>query len=246
MLRSRSRLPAAGSRADLRRRARVLAGAGTSRRARPAHRRPRRRGDRGLGGADRQRTAACGTTGSERDALVGRGISFCGACDGPLYKGRPVAVVGIGRNAAYEALEIGTYAERVLFVTRTDLLGGASRRALDDVPHITTVDGTLTAIHAAGDGPVSGIDVLTKAGPDEYPIAGVLSAIDVPNTNWCSALVERDETGHVVVDAALRTSVPRVLAAGDVRVGSAHSAFASVADGLTAATTILGSALRRL
>lgn len=178
----------------------------------------------------------------DADALVGRGISFCGACDGPLYKGRPVAVVGTGRNAAYEALEIGSYAERVLFVTTTDLLGEATRRALADVPHLTTVDGTLAAIHAAGDGPVSGIDVVTRGDRAEYQVAGVLSAIEVPNTEWCPPLIDRDAAGHIVVDAALRSSIPTVLAVGDVRTEAAHSAFASVADGLTAAATILGSA----
>lgn len=190
------------------------------------------------GGSLRRRL---GVPGEER--LNGRGVTRCASCDGPLLRDRGVVVVGGGDSAMDEAAVLAGYAARVLIVhdgpaptareelvARTAALEGVSFRA----------GATVTAIGGADRvGSVVVRDLVTGTETEE-PVAGVLVQIGLrPDTDRLADLVRRDGTGHLVVDDDLTTSRPGIVAAGDIRSGSAALLAESAADGIRAARTAL-------
>jgi thioredoxin reductase (NADPH) len=183
------------------------------------------------------RPRALGIPGEER--LRGRGVSHCASCDGPLYRGRAVGVVGGGDSALQEALTLASYAERVWLFHRRAALSGQQtyqRRVLADariaVQFNTVVEEVL------GDEAVTGVrtrDVTTGA-EARVDLAGLFIYAGLePNTAFLRGLLPLDETGRVPTDAWMRTARPGLFAAGDVRRDAAGQAITAAGDGATAA-----------
>lgn len=167
----------------------------------------------------------------------GRGVSYCATCDGEFFRDQPVAVVGGGDSALDEALYLATVASSV-----TVLMRGARPRAQAVLveraracPTITLRPGiTVTAIEG-GDG-VERVQVTTPAGPETLAVAGVFIYVGLtPNTDMLGGLLRLDSGGHVPVDLWMRTEVPGLLAAGDLRQHSARQLISAAGDGATAA-----------
>jgi thioredoxin reductase (NADPH) len=173
------------------------------------------------------------------DEHEGKGVSHCASCDGPLHRGRTVAMVGAGDSALLETLELAGHDVRVVLVHPGESLYGQetyARRVLEsahvEVRHRTAVEELL------GDGRVEGVRLrdLASGGVSTVEVAGVFVHVGrVPNTAVLEGLVGLDEQGRVATDAWMRTELPGLFAAGDVRADSAGQAITAAGDGATSA-----------
>jgi thioredoxin reductase (NADPH) len=172
--------------------------------------------------------------------LLRRGVSHCASCDGLLFRGARVCVVGGGDSAIDEALTLCRYAERVTIYHRGARLD-AQPALLDKAaaePNLEIVLNT-TVEEICGDGMVAAVrlrDSLSGAARLE-PVAGVFIYVGLePNTAFLRGVVALDPTGHIETDIMMRTSVPGIYAAGDIRRSSVAQLAAAAGDGATAAT----------
>ncbi|MBI5876944.1 MAG: FAD-dependent oxidoreductase [Chloroflexi bacterium] len=176
------------------------------------------------------------------DSLIGAGVHFCATCDGPFYRGRPVAVIGGGNSAGEESLFLTRFVEKVTLLVRGEAMS-ASRIVSDKVLRAPGIEvrysSEVVALH--GEKRLEGISVRnSRTGATErLSPAGLFVFIGLsPNAGWLPAAVARDAQGFIVTDRSLQTSVPGVFAAGDVRLGSTKQAAAAVGEGATAALMI--------
>lgn len=173
------------------------------------------------------------------DRLEGRGLSHCASCDGPLYRGKVVAVCGDGDHALVEALELVRHDVRVVLMNPEQALGGQDtyRRRIAESGQIEVRNGTVVE-EILGDGQVDGVRVRDLASGESatVPVEGVFAyAGRVPNTRLLEGLVVLDKDGSVPADGWMRTVLPGLFAAGDMRAGAVGQAIAAAGDGATAA-----------
>lgn len=181
-----------------------------------------------------------GIDGGER--LAGRGISYCAACDGPMYAGKPVAVLGSGELAAYEAIELAEFAGGVTVIAEDIPSRLRARLAADE--RIELLRG-WTAVAVGGTTAVESLTVAGDGGTRELPIAGLFACDGVlPNTDWCADALDLDATGRVEVDPSLRAN-ERVYAIGDVRTGSGASVVAALSDAAAVARVLVAEPATR-
>ncbi len=171
------------------------------------------------------------------DKLVGRGISFCATCDGALFSGKTVAVVGGGDSAVKEAMFLTRFASRVLLIHRRDTLRAekvVQGKAFEN-PKIEFVLNSLVT-EIGGEEKVESVRVKNVKTEKEsiLPVDGVFIYIGgVPNTLIFH--VEKDASGYIVTDEKMQTSAEGVFAAGDCRKKEQRQVATAVGDGVTAA-----------
>jgi len=169
----------------------------------------------------------------------GRGVSHCATCDGPLYRGEVVGVVGGGDSAVDEALTLTQYAERVLLFHRRDQL--RAHQVLQDrlLRHrqIERVWNTVVE-EVLGEDTVSAVrvrNVITNL-ENVVDLAGLFIYVGLePNSELVRGLVRLDNAGHIPVNLWMETSVPGLYAVGDIRQSSASQLVSAAGDGATAA-----------
>jgi thioredoxin reductase (NADPH) len=179
------------------------------------------------------------------EEFAGSGVSYCGTCDAPFFKGKQVVAVGGGNTAVEETLHVAKFADKVTMIHRRDefraakilveeLLEKANEPNSNLIIKYSTV---ATAI--GGEGKVQSVKLKNvKSGREEdYPCDGVFIFIGmVPNTGFLKDFVELSENGFIKCDCAyLRTNVPGVFVAGDCRVGAAMQLATAAGDGVIAA-----------
>ena len=178
-----------------------------------------------------------GVPGEEK--LTGRGVSHCASCDGPLFNGQIVAVVGGGDSALQEASTLSNYAEQVLVFHEGDSFSAQHayhQRALNNskiVPRYRTVVEEIL-----GDDVVSGVRACNLATDEvlQIDLTGIFVYIGMqPNTALLKDLVRLSDTGHVPTDGWMKTERDGLYAVGDIRQDSASQAITSAGDGATAA-----------
>ncbi len=179
------------------------------------------------------------------EEFAGSGVSYCGTCDAPFFKGKNVVSVGGGNTAVEETLHLTKYAAKVTIIHRRDefrasrvlteeLLAKANEQNSNLIIKYSTV---ATAIQ--GDGKVQSVrlkNVKTNK-EEDYPCDGVFIFIGmVPNTEFLKGFVDLTDRGFIKCDCAyLRTKVPGVFVAGDCRIGAAMQLATAVGDGVVAA-----------
>jgi thioredoxin reductase (NADPH) len=175
------------------------------------------------------------------DEFVGRGVSYCATCDGPLFKGKTVAVVGGGDSAVTEALYLSKFASSVKIVHRRSQLRAGKifeERAMVD-PKIQFVwDSVVTRIE--GDGIVKQLTLKNTVSDkmSTLELAGVFVAIgSKPNSAEWQGLLPLDEEGYIITNELMETKIPGIFAAGDVRHNSARQVITAAGDGATAAVS---------
>jgi thioredoxin reductase (NADPH) len=185
-------------------------------------------------GADPNKLGVPGET-----ELTGKGVSYCATCDGAFFKDMPVAVVGGGDAALDEGLFLTRYASKVTIIHRRDELRASKilqERAFHN-PKIEFIwDTVVEAIK--GQNGVTGLmlrNVKTGA-TSELTVDVVFIFIGLhPNSDFLRGKLAQDSAGHVTVDLWMRTAVPGVFAAGDIRAESARQVVSAAGDGATAA-----------
>jgi thioredoxin reductase (NADPH) len=170
---------------------------------------------------------------------IGAGVHFCATCDGPFYKGRPVAVVGGGNSAGEESIFLARFASQVTILVRGDDLT-ASKLVADKVRQTPTIQVRphVEIVAFQGDGKLKSVAIRDRQSDaqEEIQPAGVFVFVGLtPNTGWLPAEIERDAAGFITTHGMLETSAPGVFAAGDARTGSTKQAASAVGEGATAA-----------
>lgn len=176
------------------------------------------------------------------ERLHGKGVSHCATCDGPLLRNRIVVVAGGGDSAMQEALTLAEHVARVIMVTRDDALGGqrSYREPVLANAKIEVRYGTAV-IDIVGEDAVRAVRVeeLASGAESEIEAAGIFVFTGlVPNVALVRGLVPLDATGRIRVDAGMRTDLPGLCAAGNVRAASPHRAAGAMGDGAAAAIAI--------
>ena len=173
------------------------------------------------------------------EEFLGRGVSQCATCDGPLYSGEVVGVVGGGDSAADEALVLAQYAGRVLLFHRRDELRAQQElvnRVLAE-PKIEVVWNSVID-EVLGENTVSGVRTtnLGTGAQEARELSGLFVYVGLePNTILVEGLLETDGGGHIPVNVAMETAVPGVYAVGDIRQHSSSQLISAAGDGATAA-----------
>ncbi len=171
--------------------------------------------------------------------LTGKGVSYCGTCDAAFFAGQDVIVVGGGDAAMDEGLFVTRYADTVEVVHRRGELRASAilqERAFANSKMTFTWDTVVEAIE--GDGKVERVTLRNlKTGETTVrPTEGVFIFIgQVPNNHLLKGLVDLDAGGHALVDLQMRTPVPGLFVAGDIRTQAARQLISAAGDGATAA-----------
>jgi NADH-dependent peroxiredoxin subunit F len=155
------------------------------------------------------------------DAYRNKGVTYCPHCDGPLFRGKRVAVIGGGNSGVEAAIDLaGLVAHVTLIEYAADLKADAVlQRKLASLPNVTVVTSAMTT-EVLGDGTsVTGLAYKDRDSGDAHELAleGIFVQIGlVPNTEWLKDTVALTLHGEIEVDARGETSLPGVFAAGDV------------------------------
>jgi thioredoxin reductase (NADPH) len=173
------------------------------------------------------------------DKYVGKGVSYCATCDGPLFRGKAVAVIGGGDSAVTEALYLSKFASSVKLIHRRSRLRASKifeERAAAERKIEFIWDTVVSQIE--GDGVVKQL-TLKNIKNDRISVlelAGVFVAIGSrPNSTQWRELLPLDEAGYIITNELMETKIPGIFAAGDVRHNSARQAITAAGDGATAA-----------
>lgn len=149
-----------------------------------------------------------------------KGVAYCPHCDGPLFKGKPVAVIGGGNSGVEAAIDLAGIVSHVTLLEFASTLRADAVlvRKLQSLPNVT-IHTDAQSTEVVGDGErVTGLRYIDRASGDarEIPLAGIFVQIGlVPNTDWLKGTVKLSPRGEIEVNAHGETSVPGVFAAGD-------------------------------
>lgn len=171
----------------------------------------------------------------------GRGVSYCATCDGNFYRNRPVMVVGGGDTALEDALYLANICQTVYLVHRRDAFRGA--KTLEDAvranPNIQLVlEAEVERLE--GEKMLQTVYVKHKStgAVEGYAVNGLFIAVGAsPSSGLVKGMVDMDEYGYIVTDEDMRTSVPGVLAAGDIRKKKLRQIITAASDGAVAVYT---------
>jgi thioredoxin reductase (NADPH) len=172
------------------------------------------------------------------EAFAAKGVSYCATCDGPFFKGKRIFVVGGGDTACDESMYLSKLTDQVVLVHRKDRFRAQkalASRVLAN-PRIKVLFNT-TVEEIKGGKMVESVvlkDVLTGKTREEHADAVFVFVGATPQTGMVNQ-VAKDEMGSIIVDDHMRTSVPGIFAAGDVRVSPFRQVVTACSDGAIAA-----------
>lgn len=179
-----------------------------------------------------------GVPGEER--LVGKGVSHCASCDGPMLKGKKVIVVGAGDSGLQEALTLAEYAGEVLVLhqsAESTAQEAYQKRAREQSK--IKLQGNSVIEEILGEIAVTGARVRSDGGTQEVAAHAVFVYIGLQaNTAFLQGIADLDDAGRVRTDIWMRTSAKGLYAVGDVRADSASQAVTAAGDGATAALAV--------
>jgi len=185
-------------------------------------------------GSERQKLDALGEA-----EYTGKGVSYCATCDAAFFKDKPVAVVGGGNAAITEALELTKFASKITVIHRRHELRAAKilqEKAFAEPKIEFLWDAVVEEV--AGKDFVGQLKVRNVKTDEEsvLDVSGVFVSIGFkPNTDYLKGILTLDAIGAIVANDKMETSVPGVLAAGDIRSNSIRQVISAAGDGATAA-----------
>ncbi|MGB4033508.1 MAG: thioredoxin-disulfide reductase [Christensenellales bacterium] len=179
--------------------------------------------------------------GLEREKqLIGNGVSYCATCDGNFFKDKTVAIVGGGDTALTDAIYLEKLAKKIYIIHRRDEYRGSIRlvEQMREYPKIEEVlDSVVTKLNGM---PLESIEVLNKKTQEKREIAvdGLFIAIgQEPQTHLVKDVITLKD-GYILTDESMRTNIPGVYAAGDIRYKPLRQILTATADGAIAASNL--------
>jgi alkyl hydroperoxide reductase subunit F len=184
------------------------------------------------------------------DEYRNRGVAYCPHCDGPLFKGKRVAVIGGGNSGVEAAIDLAGLTEHVTLLEFEDslLADAVLQERARSLPNVTIIESAQTTA-ILGDGErVESLEYTDRGSGEEHslPLDGVFVQIGlVANTEWLAgSRVELSPYGEIEVDERGRTSAPGVFAAGDATTAPTKQIVIAMGDGANAALGAFDSLLR--
>ncbi len=178
-----------------------------------------------------------------------KGVAYCPHCDGPLFKGKKVAVIGGGNSGVEAAIDLAGVVDHVTVVEFADQLKADAVlvNKLKSLPNVDIHTNAQTT-EITGDGQkVDGLVFKNRADGSEHrlPLAGVFVQIGlVPNTEFLKGVVELSRYGEIIVDAKGATNVPGLFAAGDATTTPFKQIIIAAGDGAKAALSAFDHLIR--
>ncbi|WP_070120879.1 alkyl hydroperoxide reductase subunit F [Bacillus marinisedimentorum] len=171
--------------------------------------------------------------------LKNKGVAYCPHCDGPLFEGKDVAVIGGGNSGIEAAIDLAGIVKHVTVLEFMPELKADDvlQKRLHSLPNVTVVTNAQTK-EITGTGNVNGITYIDRETGEEKHIElqGVFVQIGlVPNTDWLDDSVERNRIGEIAVDKSGATTVPGLFAAGDCTDSPYNQIIISMGSGAGAA-----------
>jgi len=178
-----------------------------------------------------------------------KGVAYCPHCDGPLFKGKKVAVIGGGNSGVEAAIDLAGVVQHVTLIEFADQLKADAVlvNKLKSLPNVVIHTNAQTT-EITGDGQkVDGLKFKDRATGTEHHVAlaGVFVQIGlVPNTDFLKGTVELSRFGEIVVDAKCHTSVPGIFGAGDVTTVPYKQIIIATGEGAKAALSAFDHLIR--
>jgi alkyl hydroperoxide reductase subunit F len=150
----------------------------------------------------------------------GKGVAYCPHCDGPLYKGKRVAVIGGGNSGVEAAIDLAGIVSHVTLVEfDTKLRADAVlQKKMYSMPNVTVITNALSKEVLGANGKVTTLRYEDRANNQMHDVAleGIFVQIGLlPNTDWLKGVIDLSPRGEVIIDQKGETSMPGVFAAGD-------------------------------
>ncbi|WP_104903243.1 alkyl hydroperoxide reductase subunit F [Pseudomonas sp. LH1G9] len=178
-----------------------------------------------------------------------KGVCFCPHCDGPLFKGKRVAVIGGGNSGVEAAIDLAGIVSHVTLLEFDSKLRADAvlQRKLFSLPNVDVITSALTS-EVKGDGQkVTGLVYKNRDNGEFTTIGleGIFVQIGLlPNTDWLKGTVELSPRGEIIVDARGETSLPGVFAAGDVTTVPYKQIVIAVGEGAKASLSAFDHLIR--
>ncbi|MBU0650655.1 FAD-dependent oxidoreductase [bacterium] len=165
-----------------------------------------------------------------------KGVTYCAICDGPLFKGKDIAIVG-GGNSALEGVEITrNFVNKVYLINIGKDFTGYKYliEKLEKASNVEIINEAKTK-EIVGDNKVTGLKYEKNGQEKTIKVDGVIVEIGRnPNTGFAEGVIELDEHRHVKIDCECRTSVPGIFSAGDCASGHEYQYVIAAGQGCTA------------
>lgn len=177
-----------------------------------------------------------------------KGVAYCHHCDGPLFEGKDVAVIGGGNSGIEAAIDLAGIVKHVTVLEFLPELKADAvlQKRLYSLPNVTVYTNVQTK-EITGTDKVEGILFVNRDTGEEthVELAGVFVQIGlVPNTDWLEGKLERNHIGEIVVDKRGATTIPGVFAAGDCTDSPYNQIIISMGSGATAALSAFDYLIR--
>lgn len=177
-----------------------------------------------------------------------KGVAYCPHCDGPLFKGKDVAVVGGGNSGVEAAIDLAGIVNHVTLLQNTGELIADTvlQERLRSLPNVTIITNALTS-EITGDRTVNGIEYIDAVTKEKHHVAldGVFIQIGLlPNTEFLEGSVQLNERGEIVTDRNGATDIAGVFAAGDCANSAYKQIVISIGAGATAALSAFDYLIR--
>ncbi|MDP3365872.1 MAG: FAD-dependent oxidoreductase, partial [Pseudomonas sp.] len=178
-----------------------------------------------------------------------KGVCFCPHCDGPLFKGKRVAVIGGGNSGVEAAIDLAGIVAHVTLLEFADTLRADAvlQKKLGSLPNVTVIKSAQTT-EVKGDGQkVNGLVYKDRTTEELHTVEleGIFVQIGLlPNSDWLKGTLELNRFGEIIVDAKGQTNIPGVFAAGDVTTVPYKQIVIAVGEGAKASLSAFDHLIR--
>lgn len=175
----------------------------------------------------------------DEESLIGRGVGYCGACDGMFYRGKDVVVIGGGNSAVADALLLSKICRKVTLVHRRDTLR-ASKVYHEPLKNAENVEfcWNSEAVEFVFDDVLKGVKIkdINTDKTNQINCDGLFVSIGrIPETGMFKGQIDLDKSGYIIAGEDTKTNISGVFAAGDVRTKALRQVVTAASDGAVAA-----------